>query len=310
MRRHLREQLRSGAIRLYVMTLTSSRETPVMWGMRSSSLLHIPNISVIGTIPYRSRDIYQMPPGYYRFIHLRRRLSHRLFSNAAMALETLFESGDRHFPNMDKMEFREESKDNYRGSLWIRNVKIYLDSKENICGLEGIIGSSVGSTPVRLSLLERNLSRKNISSMSGQSRPLIHEMKQINGNYILTCRLEFRLGYLGDLLQSILTGRAAPWVWFETNICFKVISGEAQIRLVCEGSSMPSQIVFAGTHPIYAHDMTTLNVRDIYDFFQANPFVGPIGIGVGSFGKARSMSNLAPRRAGRARKQYLPVSRK
>ena len=293
------------------MTLSGVQELPPrLWGKPTKSVLYVPNVSIIGSIPYRNHAVNQLPPGYANTVYAKRPLGAPSFRTDPLSL--LFESGDRFSPTIRNMSFINKSKDRYRGALWFKDIKLYLDSNGNICGLEGTIGRSVGSTPVRPSFFIKNAT-KMARFTSGEVREIAPEVVTGNNTYILTCRLEFRLGGFPDLVQAVMIGHLAPWVWVEMAIHFKVENNKAEVFLEYNSSSMPSWTAFSGTHPIDNYDMTTLSSQDVNNFLQINPTI--------SFARAfkmvgykvslnRSTSVAAPARPLVPQRHYLSVSRR
>lgn len=297
--------------RLWKMPTAAYHEyPPQVWGIRTNSILYVPNVSVIATIPYRSRALSQLPPGYATSPHatcaypIPRGLRYN-------PLSILFESGDRRFPSVHKNAFRRQANDGYRGAMWFRSIKLHLSEGGNLCGLEGILGTSLGSTPLRPSMFIAGAPRTPFSSLRGESEDLVtvvkFEVQEAGNSFILDCRHEFRLSSLADLVQVAMTGRAAPWVWMDLKLSFLVQANTSEAILTYKGSSMPSHSVFIGTQPVIAYDMTTLNQTEVDGFFQVNPHMPNFAL---SFVREREASRQAPGQPHPTLKHFLPVSRR
>jgi hypothetical protein len=250
----------------------------------TSQMLHLPDIYAFGTIPYlSSRSTAHLPP--------------KLMASAyesKKAVSLLFESGDQLSPDTSNLAaFRDSLNcDTFRAALWIRDLKVYLDTERGLRGLKMHIGHSCGGTPIRFSLAHPFWSANTLFCWNGYDRLKSTRPDQFiwrNSSQALTisARYRFRLDAAMNFAQWLRTGHTAPYAWVQLTCV--VSTGNYGVRLIVDvqGSSVPTRVGFVSggqsdmpATEIVHHDMKGLTTQDFDAFVSKVPVTKNPGLAV------------------------------
>ena len=204
--------------------------------MPFSSCLRGPDVAVVGWIPYFDR-IRDIPPGHNY--------------QASLAMHLLFNSGNDAPPHEFTGGYTEflrwlDSRDDYRGALYIRNVVLRYDGVNPAPSVSFEAKGIMGFTPPRLKIAGLTLTppgkyrRLKGVSPNDYPDPEVIPLPANRGAKILFT-FQFKLSPIMDKLQRLISGRWAPNAW--AAIEYEILNTRV-VRIATTGTAIPSQDVY------------------------------------------------------------------
>ena len=158
----------------------------------------------------------------------------------------------------------------YRGGHALYNIYLFhpLDRKPFLEYEALELEDQIGFTPIRL---PRPLNDRLVFHLKGcGTRRGPQEIPKPSG-FHLWYETRFRICWLGNIVNKLLTGYWAPDAWIRADYD---IDYDGNFILMVSGSVIPSQVFFSSHSQTFFHDMEKISSNEIFTFFSTGPGKG------------------------------------